>query len=105
MLLNLGRIVSGLANIVVIPFRESPVKGIIFLIPPFTFFYMNKHWNTLRRPTQRVIGPLLTVGLVFLAFSFVPSLSKKDSGASGLGDRLQSKAKVLNRSNTPDVRD
>lgn len=39
-LLNLGRIIAGLANLVVIPFRDSPVQGVLFLIPPLTFVYL-----------------------------------------------------------------
>lgn len=88
--LNLGRLASGLANIIVIPFRESPLKGIFFLIPPFTFFYMSNHWNKLKRPVERVTGPLLTIGLVVLAFMFIPSLSGKRVGADDLKGRLKS---------------
>jgi hypothetical protein len=37
-LLNVGRLAVGLANLVVIPFREGITQGISFLIiPPFTF--------------------------------------------------------------------
>ena len=39
-LLNIGRLVAGLANLVVIPFREGIAQGVFFLIPPFTFFYL-----------------------------------------------------------------
>lgn len=88
-LLNVGRIVSGVANIVVIPFRESPVKGVLFLIPPITFFYMANHWNKLRRPTQRVLGPILTIGLVILAFTFIPSLAGAGASSGDLKSRLK----------------
>ena len=43
--LNLGRIVAGVANLVVIPFRESPLQGIFFLIPPITFVYLAQNWQ------------------------------------------------------------
>ena len=93
--LNLGRLVSGLANIIVIPFRESPMKGIVFLIPPFMFFYMSNHWNKLKRPVERVTGPLLTIGLVVLAFMFIPSLSGKSVGTDDLKGRLKSSVKDI----------
>jgi hypothetical protein len=36
--LNLVRLIAGLANLIVIPFRKSPLNGVLFLIPPITFF-------------------------------------------------------------------
>ncbi len=104
-LLNLGRIVSGVANIVVIPFRESPVKGVFFLIPPFTFIYMMNHWDKIRRPVQRVVGPLLTIGLVLLAFMFIPSLAHKGSRAMRLRESVESKVQNVSRSTAAAVKD
>ncbi len=36
--LNFLRLVVGMANLIVIPFRKSPLTGVLFLIPPLTFF-------------------------------------------------------------------
>jgi hypothetical protein len=96
--LNIGRIVSGLANIVAIPFRESPATGVSFLIPPFTFVYMKNHWDKMRRPTKRVIGPILTIALVVLAFTLIPSLSGKAASSGNLKGRLKSTVSELKRS-------
>lgn len=87
-LLNVGRVASGLANILAIPFREGPATGLLFLIPPFTIKYMIDNWNKLRRPTQRVVTPLLTIAAVVLAFVFLPSLS--GGGDKKPGDRPKS---------------
>ncbi|WP_435008658.1 hypothetical protein P12x_005868 [Tundrisphaera lichenicola] len=91
-LLNLTRVVTGLANIAVVPFREGIAQGIMFLIPPLTFVYMSKHWNKLRKPTLRVVGPILTIGMVLLAFTFIPSLSNRGKGAASLGVRDEAAA-------------
>ncbi len=108
--LNIGRLVSGLANIVVIPFRDSPLQGALFLIPPLTFFYMSNNWKKFKRPVERVTGPLLTIGLVALAFLFVPSLSGKSLKASvkDVGRTIESKAGRLKKADlkslaSPDV--
>lgn len=87
-LLNVGRVASGLANILAIPFREGPATGLMFLIPPFTIKYMIDNWNKLRRPTQRVVTPLLTIAAVVLAFVLLPSLS--GGGDKKPGDRPKS---------------
>jgi hypothetical protein len=81
-LLNLGRIVSGVANVVVIPFRDGIFQGVMFLIPPLTFFYLSNHWNKLKKPTMRIITPVLTIAAVFLAFTFIPSLRSDGKAAS-----------------------
>ena len=85
-LLNLGRIVAGVANLAVVPFREGIVQGIMFLIPPLTFFYLSSHWKTDeeadhadRRCRSR------RSRLVFLAFTFVPSLRKDGKMVSAEG--------------------
>ncbi|WP_165245109.1 hypothetical protein [Paludisphaera soli] len=82
-LLNIGRIVTGLANILAVPFREGPVTGLLFLFPPYTIKYMIDHWNKLRRPVRRVAMPMLTIALVVLAFLFLPSLSKTSAAKAG----------------------
>lgn len=81
-LLNIGRIVAGVANLVVVPFREGIPQGITFLIPPFTFFYLSKHWGKLHKPTMRIVSPALTIGAVFLAFTFIPSLRRDGKAPS-----------------------
>ncbi|WP_165065140.1 zinc ribbon domain-containing protein [Paludisphaera rhizosphaerae] len=78
-LLNIGRLITGLANLVAVPFREGPGTGLMFLIPPFTIKYMMDHWNQMRRPTKRVVTPLLTIAAVLLAFALLPSLSAKSA--------------------------
>jgi hypothetical protein len=70
--LNIGRFVAGIANLVVIPFRDSPIQGLLFLIPPFTFIYLYQNWHKVRKPVQRVIGPVATIGLVTLGFVVAP---------------------------------
>jgi hypothetical protein len=75
-LLEIARIVSGIANLAVVPFREGIFQGIMFLIPPLTFIYLSNHWNQVKKPAMRIIGPIATIAAVFLAFTFVPTLRK-----------------------------
>jgi hypothetical protein len=96
-LLNLGRIGSGVANVVVIPFRDGIIQGVMFLIPPLTFFYLSNHWNKLKKPTMRIITPVLTIAAVFLAFTFIPSLRTDGKAAStaNVTEEIKSSAKTL----------
>jgi hypothetical protein len=75
-LLEIARIVSGIANLAIVPFREGIFQGIMFLIPPLTFFYLSSHWKQMKKPTMRIVGPIATIVVVFAAFTFVPTLHK-----------------------------
>jgi hypothetical protein len=57
----------------------------MFLIPPLTFFYASSHWGKLKKPTMRIVTPVLTITLVFGAFALVPSL-RRDGSAASLGE-------------------
>ena len=87
--LSIGRIVAGVANLVVIPFRESPIQGLFFLIPPITFFYMYQNWHKVHQPVKRIIGPILTIALVAAAFVAEPYLHGGDKAKGSIQDQVK----------------
>jgi len=97
--LNIGRLIAGAANLVVIPFRDSPIQGIMFLIPPLTFVYLARNWHKVRKPVQRIIGPIGTIGLVILAFVIAPmlhgGLKKNESLKDQVRERVGSAKKTV----------
>ncbi len=95
-LLNIGRFGLALSDLVVVPFRDSIVQGILFLIPPITLVYLANHWKKMRKPLKRIVEPAVTIGLVVLAFTFIPALGgSKKSGS--LSDQIRSTAKGLTK--------
>lgn len=89
-LLNIGRFLSGLVNLVLIEFRASPLKGILFLIPPINLFVIAGNWKKYRKPTLRIVEPALTLAAVVLAFTFVPWLTSTGEKRTGnLTDQLK----------------
>jgi hypothetical protein len=78
-LLNIGRLVAGGANLAVVPFRDGINLG------------------KMKKPIQRVIEPAVTIGLVILAFTVIPWLSGDPSGKGSLTDRIRSGAAALER--------
>jgi DNA-directed RNA polymerase subunit RPC12/RpoP len=88
--LNIGRLVAGMANLLVIPFRESPLQGVLFLIPPITFIYLYQNWNKVRKPVQRIIGPIGTIGLVILAFVIAPYLHGGEKKKGSITEKVRS---------------
>jgi hypothetical protein len=73
-LLNIGRVLAGLANLAAIAFRDGVIQGLLFLIPPITFVYLAQHWQKVQKPVKRVVGPILTILLAIAAVSFEPML-------------------------------
>jgi predicted Zn finger-like uncharacterized protein len=95
--LNIGRIVAGVANLVVIPFRESPIQGILFLIPPITFFYLAQNWHKVNRPVKRIVGPILTIALVAAAFLVEPALRSATKTEGSLEERARAGVGTLKK--------
>ena len=84
-LLNLGRLGTGLVNLVLVPFRAGVLQGLLFLVPPLTVLYLARNWGRMKKATLRVVEPAVTIGLVVVAFTFVPSL-RRPGAAPASGD-------------------
>jgi hypothetical protein len=95
--LNIGRIVAGVANLVVIPFRQSPIQGVPFLIPPLTFIHMAQHWHKMERPVKRIVGPILTIVLVALAFMAEPWMKGQGKSKGSIQDQIKASARSLKK--------
>jgi hypothetical protein len=78
-LLNIGRLVAGVADVAVVPFRD----GI--------------NLSKMKKPLRRVIEPALTIGLVVLAFTFIPWLSSGKTAEGNIASRIRSGAQALKK--------
>jgi hypothetical protein len=80
-LLNIGRMVAGAANLVAVPLRDG----------------IGTKSKRLKKPLRRVIEPVVTIGLVVLAFTFIPWLSAGETKGEPLTQRLRDTAKGLRK--------
>ncbi len=94
-ILNSVRLAAGLANLIAIAFRKSPMNGVMFLVPPFTFLYLSQNWKTVRKPVGRIIEPAITLAIVVAIYAFVPNLSKVHRGSGDLGSQISGAVKSL----------
>jgi hypothetical protein len=78
-LLNIGRIVAGVANLAVIPLRDG------------------LNLRKFKKPLRRVIEPVVTIGLVVLAFTFIPWLSTGKGSTGSISDRIRATAETLEK--------
>jgi len=78
-LLNVGRLAAGVANLALVPFRDGvDVKK-------------------MKKPAWRVAEPALTIGLVVLAFTFIPWLSRGQAANRTIPERIRSGAQDLQK--------
>jgi hypothetical protein len=77
--LNIGRLGAGIANLAIIPFRDG------------------LNFSKMKKPAQRVAEPIVTIGLVVLAFTFIPWLATGQSAKGSIGERIRSGAQGLTK--------
>ncbi len=82
-LLNVIGFVSDLASLVMLSFRKEPMQGLLFLLPPYAAYYLWTDWKRYQEVVGRMRIPVLMLGLVAVAYAFVPWLSgEQDSVAA-----------------------
>jgi hypothetical protein len=69
-LLNIGRLVTAGAGLVIVPLRDG------------------LNWKKLKKPLRRLAEPVMTIGLVVLAFLFVPFLSTGKPATKGIAGAI-----------------
>ena len=72
--LNLVGLAGDLASLVTLSYRKNPLQGTLFLVPPFTLYYLWTDWRRYRDTIDRMRIPLVTLGVVAAAYVFVPWL-------------------------------
>lgn len=76
-LLNLARIVAGVANLVMVPLRDG------------------LNTRKMKKPFRRILEPIITIGLIILGFTFIPWLSSDRSASGSIADRVKAEAAEL----------
>jgi predicted Zn finger-like uncharacterized protein len=90
-LLNIVRLgIDGFA-LITLAFKKGPVHGVLFFIPPFTFYYLSQRGKVMKEALGRFLGPALPIIGVLLLFIFVPWLRGGEEKAIDMSirDRLQ----------------
>ena len=78
-LLNIGRLVTAGAGLVVVPLRDG------------------FKWKKLKKPLRRLAEPALTIGLVVLAFLYIPFLSTGKPSTKGVAGRINAGLEALEK--------
>jgi hypothetical protein len=79
-LLNIGRLVTAGASLAVVPLRD----GI--------------NWKKLKKPLRRLAEPVITIGLVVLAFLFIPFLATGKPSTKGIAGAINAGQEAMKKS-------
>ena len=90
-LLNIVRLGIDGFVLVTLAFKKGPLQGVLFFIPPFTFYYLSKRGKVMKEALGRFLGPALPIIGVVLLFIFVPWLRGGDRKAGRIDPRSTAK--------------
>lgn len=82
--LNLVGLAGDVASLVTLSFRKDPLRGALFLVPPFNFYYLWSDWDRYRDAVGRMRIPLMTLAVVVAAYLFVPWLRGGTAGEGAI---------------------
>ena len=72
-LANYGRFWTDLLALLVRPYKDGPIQGLAFLFPPYTIYYLTRHWDRVKPIVRRIATSCIPIVLVVLAYAFLPS--------------------------------
>jgi hypothetical protein len=79
-LLSVVGLAAGVANLITINFRKNPVRGLLFLVPPVTVYYLWQDADKWSKPLGRIITPAVILIGVLASYMYIPWLNGKESG-------------------------
>ncbi len=94
--LNISRLLIDGFSLVALAFKKGPLAGVLFFVPPFTFYYLAKRGKVMKEALVRFLGPTIPILGVVLLFLLVPWLRGSEAHqATLIGDRVQKKMGAL----------
>jgi hypothetical protein len=93
--LNLVGLAGDLASLVTLSFRKNPLQGVLFLIPPFTLYYLWSDWQRYRDTVSRMRIPLVMLAVVVAAYMFVPWLHGGKESTGPINESVKRVADAL----------
>ena len=85
-------------------FKNGPLHGVLFFIPPLTFYYISKRGKIMKEAVGRCLGPALPILGVVLLFVLVPWFRGDTTFVdTAVSDRLRNNLDVLKEKIKTDV--
>ena len=96
-LANYGRFWTDLLALLVRPYKDGPLQGLAFLFPPYTIYYMTRHWNRVRPIMRRIATSCIPIVLVVLAYAFLQAGGEPVKDVNEIPARIEAGEEELRR--------
>jgi hypothetical protein len=88
-LVNIGRFWTDLLSLFVRPFKDGPMHGLMFLFPPYGFYYVVSRWDKFKPTFRRLGTSCIPIVLVALAYIFIPAVDPDVQSARTLPEKAR----------------
>jgi hypothetical protein len=88
-LANYGRFWADLLAFFVRPYKDGPLHGLGFLIPPYTVYFLVTRWSHMKAILRRMLTSCIPIVLVVLAYAFFPAVNPAVKDVQGVAAKLR----------------
>jgi hypothetical protein len=96
-LANYGRFWTDLLALLIRPYKDGPLEGLAFLFPPYTVYYLTRHWNRVRPIVRRIATSCIPIVLVVLAYAFLQVGDQPINDVNEIPARIEAGEKELRK--------
>jgi hypothetical protein len=104
-LANYGRFWADLLAFFVRPYKDGPLQGLAFLLPPYTIYYLTKHWDKMKSIVRRIATSCIPIVLVVLAYAFIPAVNPNIKDVEGVEAKIETGKKELDKEIDQDLQE
>jgi hypothetical protein len=96
-LANYGRFWTDLLALFIRPYKDGPLQGLAFLFPPYTVYYLTRHWVRVKPIVRRIATSCIPIVLVVLAYAFLPFSSSSVKDLNDIPGRIEAGEQELRK--------
>ena len=94
-LTNYGRFWADLIAFFLRPYKDGPLQGVAFLFPPYTFYYLTRHWDRMKPIVRRMATSCIPIVLVVLAYAYIPPVDPEVAKVQGVRAKIKAAKQEL----------
>ena len=94
-LANYGRFWADLIAFFLRPYKDGPLQGVAFLFPPYTFYYLTRHWDRMKAIVRRMATSCIPIVLVVLAYAYIPPVDPEVAKVQGVRAKIKAAKQEL----------
>jgi hypothetical protein len=88
-LVNIGRFWTDILSLFVRPFKDGPIHGLLFLLPPYGIYYVASRWDEFQPTFRRLLTSCIPIALVLLAYMFIPAVDQDVQSARTISEKAR----------------